>query len=72
MQPQIPFDCAQGRLSTHHPQADENVWGPVRSGGRAVTVDREQFLYWSLLYKSSASATPPQVATRPATRLPPA
>jgi hypothetical protein len=29
---QIPFDCAQGRLSTHYPQAEENAWGPVRSG----------------------------------------
>jgi len=25
---QIPFDYAQGRLSTHHPQAEESVWGP--------------------------------------------
>jgi hypothetical protein len=31
-QPQIPFGYAQGRLSTHHPQAEEYAWGPVRSG----------------------------------------
>jgi len=27
-----PFGYAQGRLSTHHPQAEEYACGPVRSG----------------------------------------
>jgi hypothetical protein len=30
-QQQIPFDFAQGRLSTHHPKL-KSAWGPVRSG----------------------------------------